>query len=196
MTPRSRARLAPAVLLAAAMLTLTACAADEPDPVEPPPPVAESSAPAAPAPLDENAEEQTDDEPQTKTAPSCEELVTAGTVTALTEAGWTPTTRDFRVIGDVVDGGIECMWGAGDSTDNVQVFGWAPLALDASQPHQDALRTSGWLREEDGRGVIYTADPQFALNKDDDGYGMTYLFRDNDVLFADTRQGLLLITPP
>lgn len=196
MTPLSLARLAPAALLTAAMLTLTACGATAQPPTDPPSPAAESSAPATVLDDDEDLTEEPGEEETDKVAPSCDELVTAGTVTALTDAGWTPTSRDFRVVGTPIEGGIECMWGAGNATDHVQVFGWAPLAQGSSQSYQDALRASGWLREDDTRGIIYTADPEFAPNLDDDGYGMTYLFRDDDVLFADTRQGLLLITPP
>ena len=52
---------------------------------------------------------------------------------------------------------------------------------------------SGWRREDGADGIYITEDPQYAMGTDDDGYGMTYLFGDGWVKFADTRQSLLLI---
>ena len=44
--------------------------------------------------------------------------------------------------------------------------------------------------------TFITEPPQFSIAVDEDGFGMTYEFGDGWVTVSDTRQGLLLITPP
>ncbi|MDR6865842.1 hypothetical protein J2Y69_000427 [Microbacterium resistens] len=130
-------------------------------------------------------------------APTCETLISAATVTALKEQGWSARQRDFAIGPDVVAGGLECPWSDySTASDRGLLYGWAPISADAAVEAQKSLVAQGWIREEDGRGVYVTVDPKFAFTKDDDGYGMTYLFGDGWVTVSDTKQGLVLITVP
>ncbi|MGF3055586.1 hypothetical protein [Microbacterium sp. YY-01] len=200
MAPRSLARLLPAITITAAMLLLAGCSD-----TQPPASDAETAAPVVDPTEQPNSPDETDTDANSDDEPApdateqrdCESLVTAGTVTALTDAGWSVVQKEFRILGKPVKDGIECMWGNYDvPSDHVQVYGWAPMSASEARDHQEGLRAAGWQREEDPRGIILTADPNYSMSVDEDGYGMTYLFRDNDVIFADTRQGLLLIQTP
>ena len=55
---------------------------------------------------------------------------------------------------------------------------------------QQTLVDQGWVRESRRDGVYITESPETAIAKDDQGYGMTYLFGDGWVTIADTKQGL------
>lgn len=156
-----------------------------------PTPSAASSAPQASA---EPA--ATPDPSATPATLTCEGMISPGTVAALTDAGWTAETKDF-VIGDVTipeDAGLLCFWADYDiASDHGQLYGWAAMSAAEATEAQQALLASGWRREDTASGIMLTEDPQFSMGTDDDGYGMTYLFGDGWVKFADTKQGLILI---
>lgn len=176
---------------AALVLTaLTACSA--PGTASPTPtPDAPTSAPQA------SVEPAATPDPEpTPGALTCESMISAGTVTALTDAGWTAETKDF-VIGDTTipeESGLLCFWGDYSvGSDHGQLYGWAELSASAASDAQTSLLAAGWHREDAPEGVYITEDPQYAMGTDDDGYGMTYLFGDGWVKLADTKQGLILI---
>lgn len=133
---------------------------------------------------------------RTPGALSCESMISPGTVDALTAQGWTAETKEF-VIGDVPvgeDAGLLCFWADYSiASDHGQFYGWAAISPTDAASAQNSLLTSGWRREDAGGEVIITEDPAYAMATDDEGYGMTYLFGDGWVEFADTKQGLLLI---
>lgn len=126
----------------------------------------------------------------------CASMISAGTVDALTEQGWTAQPKDF-VIGDLhvpSEQGMLCFWADYTvASDHGQFYGWATISAEDAGSAQDSLLANGWRREQSDEGVLVTEDPQYAMTTDDEGYGMTYLFGDGWVKFADTRQGLLLI---
>lgn len=185
MIPRITSATAGALLLLAA---LTACAG----PAEPAPsPTADASTPtprATAAPIDTPAPEEPDAEL------TCESMISAGTVEALTTAGWTAKPKDF-VIGDVeLTEGLLCFWGDYEvGSDHGQLYGWSEISPEDATAAQAALLASGWTREDGSEGTYITEDPQYSMGTDDGGYGMTYLFHDGWVKLADTRQGLVLI---
>lgn len=150
------------------------------------------------APSAEQTTAPVDTEPAETTAPAadptCETIVSEGTVTALEDLGWSAEQSDF-VLGEApLEGGIYCAWADwGEPSDHGQFFAWAPLDADASAAAQSELAGEGWIRESGDEGVYLTEDPSTAFQTDEDGYGMTYLFGDGWVKFADTRQSLILI---
>lgn len=125
---------------------------------------------------------------------TCETMISPGTVAALTDAGWSAKPKEF-VVGDVeLTDGLLCFWADYSvGSDHGQLYGWSEISADEAARAQQSLLDSGWRREDGPDGVYITEDPQFAMGTDEDGYGMTYLFGDGWVRFADTRQGLLLI---
>ena len=133
--------------------------------------------------------------PQATAAPlTCESMISAGTVKALTDAGWTAQPKDFIVGGVDFTEGMLCFWADYNvASDHGQLYGWAPVAEDEAAQAQAGLLAEGWKREDGPDGVYYTEDARYAMGTDEDGYGMTYLFGDGWVRFADTRQGLILI---
>jgi hypothetical protein len=121
-------------------------------------------------------------------------MISAGTVQALTDAGWTAQPKEFVVGGVPLADGLLCFWA--DYTvgsDHGQLYGWAALSADDAAAAQAGLLAEGWRREDGDGGVYITEEPQFAMGTDADGYGMTYLFGDGWLRFADTRQGLILV---
>lgn len=132
--------------------------------------------------------------PQPGPAPTCDTIITEGTVEGLTSQGWTFKEREFQIGDVVVPDGLECLW-ADYSTpsDHGQMYGWGEISAQASRTAQAGLADDGWLRSSEDGHTYLTEDPAYAIAKDDDGYGMTYEFGDGWVKFADTKQGLLLI---
>ncbi|QPE03621.1 hypothetical protein IT882_09835 [Microbacterium schleiferi] len=187
-TPRATL-LAPIVLGA---LALAACSAS---PTPAPTATATESAPPA-APIE--TPDATPSPTAEASAPSCETLISASLVEELTSYGWTARTDDFLVGATVVEGGLQCTWADfdGPATDNLLVFGWAPVAASEATRLQSDLIAQGWLREDGPQGTYITTDPQYAVAVDEDGYGMTYLFGDGWVTVALTKQGLVLIERP
>lgn len=126
--------------------------------------------------------------------PTCEAIVSEGTVAGLTDAGWTAERKDF-VIGDVtLPDGMLCFWADySQASDHGQLYGWSEITSADAELAQASLVDAGWTREDAPEGSYFTENPDFALNVDDEGYGMTYLFGDGWVKLADTKQGLILV---
>ena len=185
MKPRITSTAAGVLLLVAA---LTACGA----PAEPRP----SSTPDAnePTPAVTTEPVVTPAPEATAAQLTCESMISAGTVKALTDAGWTAQPKDFVVGGVDFTEGMLCFWADYSvASDHGQLYGWAPVTeADAAQA-QAGLLAEGWKREDGPDGAYYTEDARYAMGTDADGYGMTYLFGDGWVRFADTKQGLILI---
>lgn len=180
-----------ALAATALALGLTACGAAEPE--KTPTPAAVETTPAA-----EPEETPVPDPGETPAGdPTCETIVSESTVKALTDIDWSYEQQDFRIGADVIEGGIQCVWGDYSvASDHVMIFGWAPLDSSASANAQQKLLSEGWLRTDDPDHVYITENPDYAVALDEDGYGMTYEFGDGWVALADTRQSLLLIDWP
>lgn len=186
---RPVARLGALVALVGAAVFVTACSsapqgAPEPtqtvsaEPVSPPEPSADAS-PAAPTAGDD---------------PTCETIIPAATVEALEDVGWTSRAQPFFIGNTELIGGIQCVWGDfTTATDHVQVYGWAPISASVADDVAQELVTEGWIRESAEQGFIITESENTALATDADGYGLSYLFGDGWVKYADTKQGLLLV---
>ncbi len=78
----------------------------------------------------------------------------------------------------------------------MQIFGWAPIDDATAQQAEKDLVASGWKLERDATGDYVTENPDWLGGRGADGYGLTYLFGDGWVKFADTRQSLLLVETP
>ncbi len=189
MTIRDTVATAAALLLA---IALTACAgppadAGTPSPQPPTPTPADVVEPVStPTPVDTAAPE-----------PTCETLVSPGTVEALTDAGWTAESKEFVIGGVPLPEGLLCFWADYTvASDHGQLYGWSTMSAADAAEAQANLVAEGWQRETGAEGVFITEDPQFAMGVDEEGYGMTYLFGDGWVKFADTKQGLILIEWP
>lgn len=185
--------LTPALATAALLVLLAGCAA-EPETAPTAAPSPTESAPAE-TPAPEPVETEPAEEPPAD--PTCETLIAESTIAIFDEHGWTYQEREFRIGEDVLDGGLQCVWGDYSvASDHVQVFGWAPISAAESESAQKKLLAEGWQRaDQDGRTFI-TEDPQFSIAVDEAGYGMTYEFGDGWVTVADTKQGLVLIQQP
>lgn len=188
MTRRLRPLLAPALILAAGLVGLTACAPGSTAPATPPP---TTGSPSTAAPTG------APDATGTPVALTCDTLISSATVEALKKQGWSAKEREFRIGPDVMDGGLQCLWADYSSaSDHGLVYGWAPLSPDLAASEQQKLVDQGWIREDSDRGVYITADPAHAFGTDEQGYGMTYLFGNGWVTVSDTKQGLVLINVP
>lgn len=180
--------------LAAVMiaLTLSACStAAEPETTPTPKPTKT----AAPSPEPTSTPTATPEPEETAgAAPTCETIIAPSTVAALSEHGWTHQEKEFRLGADVIEGGIQCVWGDFTvASDHVQVFGWAPIDQPASSAAQQKLFAEGWQRADSDGHVYITENPDFAIAVDEDGFGMTYEFGDGWVKVADTRRSLILV---
>ena len=132
-----------------------------------------------------------------RAAPACDTIIPGDLVDDFAKSGWTSEKDVFRIGETEVPGGILCTWGDPEmASDNVQMFGWAPISGDDAALQETALLAQGWIREEDADGVYITEDPKTAVSTDDDGYGWTYLFGDGWVKVADTKQSLVLVDWP
>lgn len=184
-----------AVSCAAMMLALASCSA-QPDAAPTPMSTPSSTAPApTSSPTPETVASESPEEPIGD--PTCETLIAHSTIEIFDEHGWTHREDEFRIGGDVIEGGLQCVWGDYSvASDNVQIFGWAPLGAAESASAQQRLVAEGWIRaDQDGRMFI-TEDPNFSIALDEAGFGMTYEFGDGWVTLADTKQSLVLIERP
>ncbi|CAN5466181.1 hypothetical protein [Microbacterium sp.] len=184
---RTRALFAAALLLTATMLAATGCAGPgtTADTAQTPQPTATSPTPEPSAAA--TAEPAGD--------PTCETIIPAATVETFDSIGWTARAEPFRIGEMEVPGGVQCVWGDfTTATDHVQIYGWAPISADDAQEAQDDLVAMGWKLEEAPEGVFVTESAATTVATDDQGYGLTYLFGDGWVKYADTKQGLLLVT--
>ncbi|MTE24753.1 hypothetical protein [Microbacterium sp. ZXX196] len=125
---------------------------------------------------------------------SCDTIVPTTFSSRLGELGWSAREEPFRIGEHVFDDGIQCIWGDAETGSEVaQMYGWAPADADTAAEMQEYLEAQGWIREEDGDTVYITENPDYALAVGDDGYGMTYRFRDGTIALADTKTGLELV---
>lgn len=182
--------LALAAALAAPVVLLAGCGAEEPVETVPttavPSTVATSPAPSPSSTIDPDDAE-----------PTCETIIPASTVADYEEVGWTAKADVFRIGGTEVPGGIQCTWGDYSvATDHVQVYGWAPIDEQEADQAQADLISEGWRREDVDSGTYITESADSAIATDDQGYGFTYFFGDGFVTLADTKQSLLLIDWP
>ena len=78
--------------------------------------------------------------PTSAAEPTCETIISAGTVTALTDIGWSAETRDF-MIGDItLNEGLLCLWADYSVvSDHGQLYGWSPIGAE------DAATAQAWL---------------------------------------------------
>lgn len=159
------------------------------------PETAASPTPQAPKPSPTaSAEPASTPTPTAAAEPACDTIVSAGTVQVLTDQGWTFEEKEFVIGGVTLDQGLLCFWADYTvASDHGQLYGWSEISAEDAATAQTALLKEGWTREDGSDGVYITENPQFAMGVDEDGYGMTYLFGDGWVKFADTRQGLILI---
>ena len=173
-----------ALLLAVA---LTSCAGT-PEGSASPTPDAPKPSPSA------TAEHVASPSPTSAAEPTCDTIVSAGTVKVLTDQGWTFEEKEFVVGGVTLADGLLCFWADYSvASDHGQLYGWSTISAEDAASAQSSLLAEGWTREDGPDGIYITENPQFAMGTDEDGYGMTYLFGDGWVKFADTRQGLILI---
>ncbi|MDQ1121873.1 hypothetical protein [Microbacterium trichothecenolyticum] len=185
-------RRAPLTLVfgAIALATLAGCSSPAA------PPIAQSSAPAVEAPAastpDVSPSADVDDE-----EPTCENIIPKTTADDFKSLGWSSQSEPFRIGAIQLENGIQCKWGDQKiTTDRVQMFGWAEIDdADAAKAEKE-LVAAGWRRESGTAGTYVTENPEWAIGKDADGYGITYLFGDGWVKLADTRQSLVLVDAP
>ena len=111
--------------------------------------------------------------------------------------GWTVRAEPFRAGEMEIPEGVQCVWGDfSTATDHVQIFGWAPISEDDAAEVEDHLVEVGWRVEESSEGTIVTESAETTIATDEEGYGLTYLFGDGWVKYADTKQGLILVVWP
>lgn len=185
MTPRITSALTGIMLVAVA--ALTGCSAVAPEPVSPSPaPQPSVSTPAQPVASPSPA--------ASPALPTCDAMISEGTVEALTDLGWSFEEKEF-VIGDVMmPDGLLCFWADYSvASDHGQLYGWSEITPEDATRAQSSLLSQGWTRDDGPEGIYITEDPQFSMGTDEAGYGMTYLFGDGWVKVADTREGLILI---
>jgi hypothetical protein len=147
----------------------------------------------------ETEEVVNDSEPvEPATPPTCETLISPSIAADFESVGWSVKTDTFYLGNIEVADGIQCVWAdySGQANDQLQIFGWAPISGEDATNAQNSLEAQDWVREEDASGVYITENPETAFARDENGYGLTYLFADGYVTMADTKQGLLLIEWP
>ena len=191
--PRARAGLLVAVTVAS--LTLAACSTTPETVVTEdalPSPNATSPEPTATVEPSEDSAE-----PVSAETPTCEGIMPASLIAEFEAEGWSVEEDVFRVAGIELADGVQCLWGDFTiASDHVQLFGWAPITSEQSGTAQGELVASGWHSEQDARGVIVTESADTAVATDDEGYGLTYLFGDGWVKYADTKQSIALVEWP
>lgn len=194
MTARSHAGTLAGALLA--VLLLAGCSGAEDTTPAAQPTSASPTNPAAPEETTAPEDEQPTDADGTEV--TCETLVSATVAENFAEVGWSSQAEPFRVGGTEIEGGLLCTWAdfESDTGGDLQFFGWAPIDAGQALEVQQDLLAQGWSREQGPNGVYITESAATIIAPDDDGYGVTYLFGDGWVEYADTKQSLLLITSP
>jgi hypothetical protein len=187
-------RLAAVLAIASTALLASACAPPAPESAPVPSETAGAAAPESPAP-------EPDATPSPDVAssdePTCDTIISPTTAADFDSLGWTALADSFVVASVALPDGIQCVWGDfSTATDNVQIFGWAPITQEQAETAANELTAEGWMREESDEGVYVTENPETAFSVDDQGYGLTYLFGDGWVKYADTKQGIVLVEWP
>jgi hypothetical protein len=179
-----------AALVAASAVLLAGCAGGDPEPAASTPASVETSEP-------ETAPTVTTSPTPQAAAPACDTLIPQSVVDEFTANNWTYKQDVFQVGDLVLDDGIECVWGDYTvASDHVQIFGWAPISASDAEAARADLITAGWQVVDDPAGDFITENPETAVARDEDGYGLTYQFGDGWVTLSDTKQGLVLIELP
>ena len=191
---RSSTRLAAVLAIATTALLASACSSPSADPKPTASRSAEAAAPETPAP----APSKTADAATAATAdPTCDTIISSTTASDFASIGWTNLADTFQVGTVQIPEGIQCVWGDfSTATDHVQIFGWAPITEAEASTAQKELVADGWKREDSSEGVYVTENPETAASVDDQGYGLTYLFGDGWVKYADTKQSIVLVEWP
>lgn len=176
-------------VLAVTLLALAGCASgdDDVDPTSAPSPVASSpTAEPSTTPVEE---------PSAAGEPTCETIIPETTVAEFESIGWSARAEPFIIGGVEVPDGVQCVWAnfEGPASDQLQMFGWAPIDDASAAEAQERLQSEGWTIEEAAEGVYVTEPAETAVATDEDGYGITYLFASGSVKIADTKQSILLI---
>lgn len=150
------------------------------------PPTAEASpAPAGPAPsLPPSAPLAATPDAPVLAAATCENIMHPEFTT-----DWLPARVDEPE--PLFADGIQCWWSADPTvgTDNVLLYGWAPATAevwDALVAERAADTDAEWFTEEDERGVYLTHRTDYWV-QDAEGYGTTYLFTGDAILYAQTK---------
>ncbi|MCM3501543.1 hypothetical protein M3667_06570 [Microbacterium sp. P26] len=193
MTRRAPQAAAIAALAVVTALALAGCSASAT------PETAPSVAATASGPPVEGTAPTDSPEPEDapSVAPTCENIIPKATADDFTSLGWTSQEEPFRVGAEALDEGIQCKWGDQNiASDRVQIFGWAPIDDATAAQAVSDLTSAGWKVEKDTDGTYVTENPDWLGGRGVDGYGLTYLFGDGFVKFADTRQSLLLVDSP
>lgn len=182
-------RAAAIAIALGALAALTSCSSSpQTTPTDSPPATTQPSSPAPSA---------STEPPADAAEPTCETIIPDSTVEDFGAIGWSAKSEPMRVGGTELAGGITCTWGDYTvATDHVQIFGWAPIADDDRDDAIAELLAAGWTREDGEAGVYVTESADTAIATDTDGYGLTYLFGDGWVKYADTRQSLVLVEWP
>ncbi|SJN32859.1 hypothetical protein FM104_08075 [Microbacterium esteraromaticum] len=185
---KNRIPLAAATVLAA--LSLVACGGSPTDEASTTP----TSTPEQPQATISSTPEGQPAPEQPSADPTCETIVSEGTVDALTSQGWTFEEEEFRIGETLIEDGLLCMWADfTTASDHGQMYAWGPTDTVTADAAKSNLVRDGWLRSAEDGNTIFTEDPAYAIATDEDGFGMTYEFGDGWVKFSDTKQGLLLI---
>ncbi|WEG07451.1 hypothetical protein PU630_09245 [Microbacterium horticulturae] len=186
MTSHRTRHIALALSCGALLVALTACGDDSATSA---PATPGASAPIAGSQVTPTAD-ATDDTVGDPGTPTCEAILPAETVSAFTDAGWTSRQDPFYVGNTELSDGLQCIWGNPEvASDDVQVYGWAPLSGDEAQQVTDELTAQGWVESEEN-GAKYFVAP------DDAPMGMAYRIAGDELTVSDTKQGLLLIEWP
>ncbi len=183
-----------ATAVIALSLALASCApAEESDDIRVSP-----SASASSTDVGSQTDADDGDEPAaTPTEASCETILSSSMLASFAEVGWTYRQQDFSLGSETLDEGFECIWGDYSvATDQVQVYGWAPLSAADSAAAQQRLLDEGWLQADADGNTYITENPETAMETDENGFGTTYQFGDGWVTIADRKDGLILISVP
>ena len=193
---RPLTRLAAMLAIASTALLASACAAPAPESTALPSETAGAAARESPAP-EPDAEATPDSDAASTDEPTCDTIISPTTAADFDSLGWTALADSFTVGGVALADGIQCVWGDfSTATDNIQIFGWAPITETQAEIAEGELTADGWVREDSDEGVYLTENPETAVAVDEDGYGLTYLFGDGWVKYADTKQGIVLVDWP
>ncbi|QIG40369.1 hypothetical protein G5T42_13530 [Microbacterium sp. 4R-513] len=189
---RPLTRIVATIAVAATAALVTACAPATAE-SEPEPTKTVAIEPSTPAPQPEASASSDPDVEE----PTCDTIISPTTVKDFESLGWTSLADKFLVGSIEIPDGVQCIWGDfSTATDHVQLFGWAPISADQAESAQTELVAQGWRREDSPEGVYVTESAETASSVDEEGYGLTYLFGDGWVKYADTKQGILLVEWP
>jgi hypothetical protein len=185
--------LGAAAVLALSAVVLSACGSSAAPPA--PEETTTATSPAPPAPQPSSTSEP---DPASAEEPTCATLIGEAVVADFESVGWSVRAEPLYIGSVEIPDGLTCVWAdfSSPAGDHGQMFGWGPLDADRAAEVQDELVSQGWVREQTTEGVYITESAETAIAVDENGYGMTYLFGEGWVEFADTKQGLLLIEWP